>query len=123
MLSSNTVPYVRHLLYVAKSEAVTAAGTLTDFASDLNVRNNCYCDDYKVLFGDNNNIIIDNIINAIDMINAFDIINFIDIINVIDIIHVGIIAIIINTSIYDVLISCLKNFTFHNAYLHCYYLI
>jgi hypothetical protein len=116
MLSSNTVPYVRHLLYVAKCEAVTAAGTLTGFASNSNVRNNYYCDDYKVLFIDDNNdnnniIIINNVINVLDMIN------------IIDIIDVGSIVIIIITIIYDGLISCLKNFMFYSAYLHCNYLI
>ena len=93
MLSSNTVPYVRHLLYVAKCEAVTAARTLTDFASNSDVRNNDYCDDYMVLFIYVNNKII--IIN--NMINVISIINVLDMINIIDIIYVGIIPIIFSS--------------------------
>ena len=58
MLSSNTVPYVRHLLYVAKCEAVTAAGALTDFTSNSNVRNNALNDDSLVLFIYDNDIVI-----------------------------------------------------------------
>ena len=91
MLSSNTVPYVRHLLYVAKCEAVTAAGTLTDFYSNSNVRNNDYCDDYKVLIiYDNDKIIIIYNVN-----NVISIINVLDMIIIIDVINMGIIVIII----------------------------
>jgi hypothetical protein len=104
MLSSNTVPYVRHLLYVAKCEAVT----LTDFSSNSYVRNCGYCDDYKVLLiSDNNNVIIMN--NMIDVI---------DMIHIIDIADVGIIVIIIVTIIYDGLLTCLNNFMFRNTYFN-----
>ena len=41
MLSSNTVPYVRHVLYVAKCEAVTAGGLTVDFENtNFNENNN-----------------------------------------------------------------------------------